>query len=96
VGEPVWAQEEFVSPCLEGFLGALQTKKAEGGDDWREGPDLPALLKRFSKEELHTLHAPLMESYRGEKPEDFKVIEKNLEEHIATLWKILQGNSLAF
>jgi hypothetical protein len=91
VGDPIWAQEEFVSPCLEGFFGALQTKKAEGRDDWREGPDLPALMKRFSKEELHALHVPLMESYREEKPEDFKVIEKNLEDHIATLWKALQA-----
>jgi hypothetical protein len=91
VGEPVWAHEEFVSPCLDGFIGALKTKKAEGRDEWREGPDLPALLKRFSKEELHTLHAPLMESYREEKPEDFKVIEKNLEKHIATLWREIQA-----
>jgi hypothetical protein len=91
VGEPIWAQEEFVSPCLEGFFGALQTKKDEGREDWKEAPDLSALLKRFSKEELHTLYAPLMESYREEKPEDFKVIEKNLEEHIATLWKVLQA-----
>jgi len=94
VGEPVWAHQEFVRPCLQGFFGALQTKKAEGRDDWREGPDLPALLKKLSKEELRTLHAPLMESYREEKPEDFKVIERNLEDHIATLWKILKGNSL--
>jgi hypothetical protein len=96
VGEPVWAQEEFVSPCLEGFFGALQTMKAEGRYDWGEGPDLLALLKRFSTEELHTLYAPLMESYREEKPEDFKVIEKNLEGHIATLWRALKGNSSDF
>jgi len=32
-----------------------------------------------------------MESYREEKPEDFKVIEKNLEDHIATLWTALQA-----
>ncbi len=93
VGEPVWAHEDFVSPCLEGFFDALRTKKAEGRYDWAGAPDLPTFLKKFSKEELHTLHAPLMESYRQEKPEDFKVIEKNLEEHIATLWKALQGNS---
>jgi hypothetical protein len=91
VGEPVWAQEEFVSPCLEGFFGALQTMKTEGRCDWGEGPDLPTLLKNFSKEELQRLYAPLMESYREEKPEDFKVIEKNLEDHIATLWKALQA-----
>jgi len=30
VSEPVWAQEEFVGPCLEGFFRALQTLKAEG------------------------------------------------------------------
>jgi hypothetical protein len=91
VGEPVWAPEEFVRPCLEGFFGALKTKKAEGRDDWREGSDLPALLKKLSKEELHALYAPLMESYREEKPEDFKVIEKNLEDHIATLWRGIQA-----
>jgi hypothetical protein len=95
VGEPVWADEEFVSPCLEGFFEALQTMEVEGRCDWGEGPDLPTLLKKFSKEELHTLYAPLTESYREEKPEDFKLIEKNLEDHIATLWKILRGNSLA-
>ena len=64
--------------------------KAEGRCEWGEGPDLLTLLKKFSKEELHTLYAPLMESYQEEKPEDFKVIEKNLEEHIATLWNCLQ------
>jgi hypothetical protein len=93
VSEPVWAQEEFVGPCLEGFFRALQTLKAEGRGDWGQEYDLNAFLKSLSKEELHSLYAPLMESYREEKPEDFKVIEKNLEEHIATLWKILQGNS---
>jgi len=91
VGEPVWAHGEFVSPCLEGFFGALQTMKAEGRGDWGEGPDLPTLLKNFSKEELQRLYAPLMESYREEKPEDSKVIEENLEGHIATLWKALQA-----
>lgn len=91
VSEPIWAQEEFVSPCLEGFFGALQTKKDEGREAWKEAPDLLALLTRFSKEELHALHGPLMESYREEKPEDFKVIERNLEDHIATLWKALQA-----
>jgi len=95
VGELIWAQEEFVRPCLAGFFGALQTLKNEGRDDWGEGPDLLIFLKRFSTEELHTLYAPLMESYREEKPQDFTIIEKNLEDHIATLWRILQGSSLA-
>jgi hypothetical protein len=93
VGEPVWAQDEFLVPTLEGFFGALQIMKAEGRWDLGEGRSVPALLKTFSIEELKSLHAPLTASYREEKPEDFKVIEKNLEEHIATLWKILQGNS---
>jgi hypothetical protein len=94
VSEPIWAQEEFVSPCLEGFFEALNTMRAEGRCDWREGPDISSLLKNLSKEELHALHVPLMESYREEKPEDFKVIERNLEEHVTTLWKALHGNSL--
>ena len=90
VGEPVWAQEEFVTPSLEGFFGALQTMKAEGRCDLGEGPDLLTLLKKFSKEELHTLYAPLMESYREEKPEDFKVVERNLgEPHLYAL-EVLQ------
>jgi hypothetical protein len=91
VGEPVWAQEGFVSPCLEGFFGALQTMKAEGRLDLGEGPDLLTLLKRFSLEELQSLYSPLMESYREEKPEDFQVIQKNLDSHVVTLWKALQG-----
>ena len=91
VGEPIWAQEEFVRPCLAGFFGALQTLKDEGKGDWGEEPDLVPFLKRFSKEELHTLYAPLMESYREEKPQEFTLIEKNLEDHIATLWEALQA-----
>ena len=90
VGEPVWAQEEFVSPCLEGFFGALQTMKAEGRGALGEGPDLLTLLKKFSKEEIQTLYAPLVVSYQEEKPADFVVVEKNLEGHIATLWNCLQ------
>ena len=91
VGEPIWAQDGLVTPCLEGFFEALRTMKAEGRGDWGREPDLNAFLKSLSKEELHSLYAPLMESYREEKHEDFKVIEKNLEEHIATLWKALQA-----
>ena len=91
VGELIWAQEEFVRPCLAGFFGALQTLKNEGRGDWGEGPDLLTFLKRFSTEELRTLYAPLMESYREEKPQDFTIIEKNLEDHIATLWEALQA-----
>ena len=90
VGEPVWAQEEFVTPSLEGFFGALQTMKAEGRWDLGQGPDALTLLKKFSTEELHTLYAPLMESYQNEKPEDFKVVERNLESHISTFWRALQ------
>ena len=91
VGEPIWAQEEFVSPCLEGFFSALQTLKAEGRYDLGQGPDLTSLLKKFSAEELHRLYAPLMDSYREEKPADFPVIAKNLEGHIRTLWQALQA-----
>jgi hypothetical protein len=91
VGGPVWAQEDFVRPCLEGFFGALQAKKAEGRGALGEGPDLPTFLKKFSKEEIQTLYAPLTESYREENPQDFKVIEKNLEGHIATLWRGLKA-----
>lgn len=91
VGEPVWAQEEFVRPSLEGFFGALRTMKAEGRYDLDEGPDLLTLLKKFSREELQRLYAPLMESYREEKPADFTVVEKNLEGHISTLWRALQA-----
>jgi hypothetical protein len=94
VGEPVWAQDQAVQATLEGFFDALRTMKAEGRCDLGEGPDLLTLLKKFSKEELHTLYAPLVGSYREEKPEDFKVVERNLEDHIATLWRALQGNSL--
>jgi hypothetical protein len=90
VGEPVWAQEDFVRPCLEGFFGALQTMRAEGRGTLGEGLDLLTLLKKFSKEEIQTLYAPLTESYREEKPEDFKVVEKNLEDHISTLRNCLQ------
>jgi hypothetical protein len=90
VGEPLWAQEGFVSPCLEGFFGALQTMKAEGSLDLGEAPDLLTLLKRFSSEELQNIYSPLMESYREEKPEDFQVVQKNLNSHVATLWKALQ------
>jgi hypothetical protein len=93
VGEPVWAQEGLVSPCLEGFFAALRTMKAEGRGDWGRESDLNAFLKSLSKEELHSLYAPLMESYREEKPEDFKVIERNLEDHIATLWKAFQASA---
>jgi hypothetical protein len=91
VGEPVWAQEEFVRPSLEGFFGALRIMKAEGRHDLGQGPDLPTLLKKFSREELQRLYAPLMESYREEKPADFMVVEKNLEGHIFTLWGALQA-----
>jgi hypothetical protein len=94
VGEPVWAQDQAVQATLEGFFDALRTMKAEGRCDLGEGPDLLTLLKKFSKEELHILYAPLVGSYREEKPEDFKVVERNLEDHIATLWRALQGNSL--
>jgi len=55
-----------------------------------EGPDLLTLLKKFSKEELHRLYDPLVESYREEKPAESKIVEKNLEGHISTLWNCLQ------
>jgi len=91
VGAPVWAQEEFVRPCLEGFFSALQTMKSEGRWDLGEGPDLLTFLKKFSSEELHRLYTPLMASYREEKPEDFDVVQSNLESHVSTLWKALQA-----
>jgi len=91
VGEPIWAQEEFVTPSLEGFFSALQTIKAERRYDLGNGPDVRSFLKKFSPGELHRLYAPLMDSYREEKPTDFPVIAKNLEGHITTLWQSLQA-----
>jgi hypothetical protein len=92
VGEPVWAQDQAVQATLEGFFDALQIMREEGRGELGEGPDLLTLLKKFSTEELHTLYAPLVESYREETPEDFKVVERNLEDHIATLWRALQAS----
>lgn len=91
VGEPIWAQEDFVSPCLEGFFSALRTMKAEGRYDSGEGSELLTLLKKFSTDELHTLYAPLINSYREENPTDFLVVEKNLGGHIMTLSQALQA-----
>jgi hypothetical protein len=90
VGEPVWAQDQAVQATLEGFFDALRIMRGEGRGESGEGPDLLTLLNKFSKEELHTLYAPLVGSYREEKPEDFKVVERNLEGHISTLWNCLQ------
>jgi len=91
VGEPVWAQEQFVRPCLEGFFSAVQTMTSEGRWNLGEGSNLLTLLKKFSSEELHRLYDPLMASYREEKPEDFDVVQRNLETHVSTLWKALQA-----
>jgi len=91
VGEPVWAQDEFVPPCLEGFFSAVQTRAGEGRWDLGEGSDLLTPLKKFSSDALHRLYAPLMASYREEKPEDFAVVQRNLESHVSTLWKALQA-----
>jgi len=91
VGEPIWAQEEFVSPCLEGFFSALGTMKAEGRYGLVEGSELLTLLKKFSTDEFHTLYAPLTNSYREENPTDFLVVEKNLGDHIMTLWQALRA-----
>ncbi len=91
VGEPVWAQDQAVQATLEGFFDALRIMRAEGRGELGEGPDLLTLLKKFSKEELHRLYDPLVESYREEKPADFKIVEKNLEGHISALWRALQA-----
>jgi hypothetical protein len=91
VGEPVWAQAEFVHPCLEGFFEAVQIMKSEGRWNLGKGSNLLTLLKKFSSEELHRLYDPLMASYREEKPEDFDVVQRNLETHVSTLWKALQA-----
>ncbi len=85
VGEPLWAQDEYVRPCLEGFFSALQTMKGEGRWVFGKGSDLLTFLKKLSSEELHGLYTPLMSSYREEKPEDFDVVQRNLEDHVSSV-----------
>ncbi len=87
VGEAVWAEDFVVAAAIKGFFEALRIRETKG----QYGPeDLLELLTSFTREELETLYVPLLDIYRQEDPDDFRVIRKNLSSHCNALFLCLE------
>jgi hypothetical protein len=93
-GEPLWFDAWAAAATVAGFFAGL----AESGENDRlkigtvEG--FLQLMQSFDAEELHDMHGSLLEIYRDEDEEDFRLIREKLASHAAELHSALEGFSL--
>jgi hypothetical protein len=88
VGDIVWADEKCLDATITGFLAGLGSRK-----DFRNlfcsTDEFLTLLRSFSVDDFAATIGPVAEQY--EKTKDYPVIKRNLGEHIARLFFILQN-----
>jgi hypothetical protein len=88
VGNIVWANEKCVDATIAGFFAGLKSKKTFG-DHFGSPNEFLRLLRSFSMEDLAATLSPVVEQY--EKTKDYEVIDRNLGDHTARLFFILQN-----
>jgi len=91
MGKIGWLEDFCVKATIEGFFKALKMKEKEmfqicevSCDEFLE------LLKSFTKKEIESLFAPLLDWYQQEK--DFPVIMDNIKGHISSLCSLIHSN----
>ena len=89
--KPVWADEVFLVPVVQGFMEGLTCLQEQKRIRAEETENFIKLLKSMSHEDLSNVFQPLREKYQDENSLDSSLIAANLEEHIKNLYKTLQS-----
>jgi hypothetical protein len=75
---------------IEGFFDALKIKEEQESDYPIEVNNLLALLKGFSQDDLSSLLDSLMDLHRRQDPDDYRVLQSNLEDHVKAVYEGIQ------
>jgi hypothetical protein len=89
-GEVTWADDWILLPVIEGFFDALKIKEEQESDYPIEVNNLLALLKGFSQDDLSSLLDSLMDLHRRQDPDDYRVLQSNLEDHVKAVYEGIQ------
>ena len=82
VGDSFWLDNYVVSAVIKGFFAAYSTKNMQ---HIASSKQFKQLLQAFNSEDFMGVCQPLLDFYRDESTEDFRVVIENLEEHLTTL-----------
>ncbi|MBN1833879.1 MAG: hypothetical protein JW896_17385 [Deltaproteobacteria bacterium] len=89
-GDPVWARDDFVYPVIEGFFEGIEEKRRLSMYQSCESSELLSLLKSFSPEEIKRMFSPLLDLYRFDDPQEYALIQENLDDHALCLHSAIQ------
>ncbi len=92
VGEPYWAEASILKAVLEGFLDTLKMKELENNNLDLKADSFINTLKSISEDEIRTYFSLWIDQYRTQDPSDFTVIERQIDNHIADVYRIFQNN----
>jgi hypothetical protein len=94
VGEPAWLDDFSVDAAVAGFFAGLAATQVE--DRLLIGPvgEFLEIMQSFDTREIFDMYESLLEIYAEEDQDDFRLIQKKLDDHAAELHETLQGFSL--
>ncbi len=90
VGDTIWAEQYAIHAAIMGFFEALQEMEKKGRYGLGKVSDLQHLLSSFNKAEFEKLFESLMPLYEQDDPDDFKMIQSKIYDHIGDLVKAVK------
>ncbi len=91
VGDALWAGDEAVQGAVAGFLDGAAERTRAGKPILQKDIEIFRLLGSFSREELQTLHEPVLRLMEGEDPSDRALVQERLADHVTLLHRVLRG-----
>ncbi len=90
IGEPVWADDRFIYPVIDGFFEGLKIHEACKEVTGEQTDGFRAFLSAMSCDDLREVFTPLEGLYHGENSLDRKLVALNLEAHAENFYKVLK------
>ncbi len=90
IGEPVWADDRFIYPVIDGFFQGLKMHEKCGAVTGEQTDGFRAFLSAMSFDDLREVFTPLERLYKEENSLDRKLVTLNLEAHAENFYKALK------
>jgi hypothetical protein len=94
VGGPAWIEDFSVLAAVEGFFSGLRATSTTNRQMIGSLEDFLEILQTFDFSEIVDMYKSLLQVYAEEDPDDFRLIQANLQDHASQLHEILQTFSL--
>jgi hypothetical protein len=91
--EPVWLGPYAVHAAVAGFFDRIAAMQEDNNHRIGPASEFLEIMQSFDEQEILDMYGSLLEIYKEEDPDDFQLIQENLAEHAAELYKILQGHT---